>query len=165
VVVREARTERLGAQRLRGRGDVVDREGHRDLTFPNYASPVTIAEEISRSRYVSLTTYRKDGTAVATPVWAVADGGDLLVVSEAQAGKVKRIRRDSRVQVTACDIRGRVAPGAPTAAATARLLDEEGTQAARKLLARKYFLSWLGNGLARLLRLRRPPVIGIAVTF
>jgi PPOX class probable F420-dependent enzyme len=126
---------------------------------------MTVPDEIRRSRYVSLTTYRKDGTAVATPVWHVVDDGVLFVVSDAQAWKVKRIRRDSRVRVTVCDIRGRVALGAPTAEATARLLDDAGTQAARKLLARKYFLSRLGNGLARLLRLRRPPVVAIAVTF
>jgi PPOX class probable F420-dependent enzyme len=124
-----------------------------------------VPEDIRRSRYVSLTTYRRDGTTVATPVWAVADGDDLLVVSEARAGKVKRIRRDGRVTVTVCDIRGRIAPGTPSAQATARLLDDAGTRAARKLLARKYLLSRLGNGVASLLHLRRPPVVAIAVTF
>jgi uncharacterized protein len=126
---------------------------------------VTVVDEISRSKYVSLTTYRKDGTAVATPVWHVVNGGELIVVSEAGAWKVKRIRNNSRVVVTVCGIRGRIAPGAPTAEGTARLLDEAGTQAARKLLARKYLSSRVGNWVARALRLRRPPVIAIAVTF
>ena len=126
---------------------------------------MTVVDEISRSKYVSLTTYRKDGTAVATPVWHVVNGGELIVVSEAGAWKVKRIRNNSRVVVTVCGIRGRIAPGAPTAEGTARLLDEAGTQAARKLLARKYLSSRVGNWVARALRLRRPPVIAIAVTF
>lgn len=124
-----------------------------------------VVEEIGRSKYVSLTSYRKDGTAVATPVWQVMSDGELLIVSEADAWKVKRIRNNHHVVVTVCDIRGRVAPGAASAEATARLLDEVGTQAARTLLARKYVLSRLGNWFSKILRLRRPPVIGIAVTF
>jgi uncharacterized protein len=126
---------------------------------------MSVPEEIGRSSYVSLTTYRKDGTPVATPVWHVVDGDELLVVSDADAWKVKRIRRNSHVVVTVCDFRGRIAPGAPTAEGTARLLDEAGTRASRTLLARKYLMSRLGNGLASLLHIRRRPVIGIAVTF
>jgi hypothetical protein len=126
---------------------------------------MTVVEEIDRSRYVSLTTYRRDGTAVPTPVWHVVDGGELFVVSEAGAWKVKRIRNNSHVVVTVCNIRGKIAPGAPSVEGTARLLDDAGTDAARRLLARKYVLSRVGNWLARNLRLRRPPVIGIAVRF
>jgi uncharacterized protein len=63
-----------------------------------------------------------------------------------------------------CDIRGRTVPRAPTATGTARLLDPAETQAARRLLARKYLTSRLGNWLARLLHIRRPAMIGIALT-
>jgi PPOX class probable F420-dependent enzyme len=126
---------------------------------------VTVPAEISRTKYISLTTYRKDGTAVATPVWHVVDGDTLVVVTEAASWKVKRIRNDSRVVVTVCDVRGRVAPGAPSAEGTARLLDEARTRAARELLARKYLMSRVGNAFARLVRIKRPPMIAIAVTF
>ena len=126
---------------------------------------MTVVDEIGRSRYVNLTTYRKDGTGVVTPVWHVANGGELIIVSEADAWKVKRIRNNSHVVVTVCDFRGKVAPGAPSAEGTARLLDQAETQTGRTLLARKYFMSRIGNWFARILHLRRPPVIGIAVTF
>jgi PPOX class probable F420-dependent enzyme len=126
---------------------------------------MTIVDEIARSRYVSLTTYRKDGTAVATPVWHVVDGGELFVVSEADAWKVKRIRKNSHVVVTVCSVRGKIEPGAPSAEGTARLLDEAGTETGRKLLARKYLMSRMGNWFAKILHLRRRPLIGIAVTF
>jgi PPOX class probable F420-dependent enzyme len=126
---------------------------------------MTVVDEIGRTKYVSLTTYRKDGTGVATPVWHAANGGELFIVSDAQAWKVKRIRNNTHVVVTVCDIRGKTAPGAPSAEGTARLLDEADTESARTLLARKYVLSRLGNWLTRILHLRRPPVIGIAVTF
>jgi len=126
---------------------------------------MTPIEEIVRSKYVSLTTYRKDGTAVPTPVWHVARGGELVVISDAGAWKVKRIRNNSHVVVTVCDIRGRIAPGAASAEGTARLLDEDDTAAGRRLLARKYLLSRLGNWVTRVLHLRKSPVIGIAVSF
>ena len=126
---------------------------------------MTVLEEIGRSRYVSLTTYRRDGTGVATPVWHVVHGGEILVVSEAEAWKVRRIRNNSHVVVTVCDFRGRIAPGAASTEGTARLLDEADTQTVRARLARKYVLSRWGNRFARLLHVRRPPVIGIAVTF
>lgn len=126
---------------------------------------MTVLDEIGRSRYISLTTYRKDGTGVATPVWHVMHSGELLVVSEADAWKVKRIRNNSHVVVTVCDFRGRTAPGAASAEGTARLLDEADTATARADLARKYFLSRWGNRIAKVLRVRRPPVIGIALTF
>jgi PPOX class probable F420-dependent enzyme len=126
---------------------------------------MTVVDEIGRSKYVSLTTYRKDGTGVATPVWHVVNGGGLLIVSDAGAWKVKRIRNNRRVVVTVCDIRGRIAPDAPTAQGTARLLDEAETEVARKLLARRYLLSRMGNWFTKILHVRRRPVIGIAVTF
>jgi PPOX class probable F420-dependent enzyme len=125
---------------------------------------MSVVEDIGRSKHVSLTTYRKDGTAVATPVWQVLDGGELFIVSNLDAWKVKRLRNNPRVMVTACDIRGRTAPGAPSAEGTARLLDETGTAAARELLERRYVISRIGNWFSRVLRLRRPAVIGIAIT-
>ena len=126
---------------------------------------MTAIEEIRRSKYVSLTTYRKDGTGVATPVWHVPDGNELLIVSEARAWKVKRIRNNGQVVVTVCDVRGRIAPGAPTAQGTARILDEAGTARGRRLLGRKYLMSRVGNWFIRVLRLKRPPVVAIAVSF
>lgn len=125
-------------------------------------SPVA---EFGRSKYVSLTTYRKDGTGVATPVWFATSGGELLVITEASSWKVRRIRNNSQVVVTACGARGGIAPGAPSASGRARLLDEAGTADVRALIARRYLLSRLGNWFARVVRLRRPPLIGIAVTF
>lgn len=126
---------------------------------------MAVPDEIARSKHVSLTTYRRNGTAVATPVWHVTDGVKLIIVTEARTAKVKRIRGNGNVVVTVCDVRGNIAPGAPTATGTARLLDEAETRAARALLARKYVMSRVGNWFARLLRLSRPPMIGIAVTF
>lgn len=126
---------------------------------------MTLADEIVRSKYVSLTTFRKNGAPVSTAVWHVPQGADLWVVTEAGSGKVKRIRNNPQVGVQPCSARGVVAPDAPSVTGTARLLDDDGTAQARELLARRYFMSRAGNWAARLLRLRRPPMIGIVVSF
>ncbi|MEV6298304.1 PPOX class F420-dependent oxidoreductase [Actinoplanes sp. NPDC051861] len=123
-----------------------------------------VPEEIARSKYVRLTTYRKDGTPVVSPVWQATVGGLMYIVSDADAWKVKRIRRDGRVLVTVCDLRGRVKDGAVSAEGVARVLDEEGTREARAIIARKYLTSRVGNWVARTLRLPKPPVVGISVS-
>ncbi|MEU0833480.1 PPOX class F420-dependent oxidoreductase [Streptomyces sp. NPDC056231] len=128
-------------------------------------TPQTL-QDFARGEYVSLTTYRKDGTPVATPVWAAADGEELFIWTRSDSWKVKRIRNNSRVTVTVCDVRGRIADGAPSAEGTARLLDEAGTRAVRGLLARKYtWKFWLVDWPATVVRLGRRPHTGIAVTF
>ena len=57
------------------------------------------AAPVFRGRYLSITSYKRDGRGVATPVWFAQRDGRLLVQSGATSGKVKRVRRDPRVQV------------------------------------------------------------------
>ncbi|MFF2223746.1 PPOX class F420-dependent oxidoreductase [Streptomyces globisporus] len=123
-------------------------------------------QDFARSEYVSLTTYRKNGTSVATPVWAAAEGDVLYVWTRSDSWKVKRLRNNGKVVVTVCDVRGRIAEGAPSAEGAARLLDEDGTRAVRKLLARKYtWKFWLVDWPATIARLGKRPHTGIAITF
>ena len=64
---------------------------------------------LATERHISLTTFRRDGTAASTPVWVVSDDGRrLLVWSGAETWKVKRIRRDAHVRVAASDAPGNV---------------------------------------------------------
>jgi PPOX class probable F420-dependent enzyme len=58
------------------------------------------------AQYVALTTYRRDGRAVVTPVWAAERDGRLLIFSNPTAGKVKRIRNSSRAHVAPCTWNG-----------------------------------------------------------
>ena len=94
---------------------------------------------LAKERYISLTTYRRDGRAVATPVWFVLDGTRTLVQTDASSGKAKRIRANGRAEVSACDMRGRTT--GPPFSATARVLPPREAARARQLLARKYRLS------------------------
>ena len=123
-------------------------------------------DALTRARYISLTTYRKDGTPVATPVWHIVQDGLLYVWTEAASWKVKRLRQDPRVSVVPCDIRGRVAPGAPVAEGTARFLDAEGVEKVRRLLGRKYLMARVGDWTASLTgRRRRHPIAALEISF
>jgi hypothetical protein len=113
---------------------------------------------LANERYISLTTFKRDGTTVSTPVWVVSDDGRrLLVWSGAQTWKVKRIRRDARVLVAPCDAKGNARGDAVDG--TARLLGADAGAFVQPLLRKKYgFVKRsldLFNGLVR--RLSRKP--------
>lgn len=96
----------------------------------------THPREPIEGKYLSLTSFRRDGSGVATPVWFVAENGHLLVETDADSYKVKRIRRDAHVRIAACDARGRLR-GEPVDA-EARILPNSERERVEQLLARKY---------------------------
>jgi uncharacterized protein len=57
-------------------------------------------------KYLSLTTYRRDGTPVSTPVWFVEEEGRRFVTTAADSYKAKRLRRNPAALVAACTARG-----------------------------------------------------------
>lgn len=59
-------------------------------------------------KYLSVATFRRDGSSVATPLWFVVEDGDLLAVTSPTSGKVGRVRHDPRVRFAACSARGKV---------------------------------------------------------
>ena len=65
-----------------------------------------MASALGDEAYVNLASFRRDGGEVRTPVWVARDGAQLVVYTNGRSGKVKRIRRDGRVRVAACDVRG-----------------------------------------------------------
>jgi uncharacterized protein len=94
--------------------------------------------DIANAQYVLLTTFTKDGRPKPTPVWAASAGDRLLVISEAKAWKVKRIRNTPRVTLAVCDIRGR--PKSEAIEATATILDSSQTGAVYDAIGREYGL-------------------------
>ena len=111
---------------------------------------------LPHSTYVSLTTFRRSGVPVATPVWAAPDGESLIVWTRADSGKVKRLRHTARVTVAPCDVRGRVKGAAVEG--TADFVDRSGWPRAIAALRRAYGLRFqLGYVSGRLwTRLTRP---------
>jgi uncharacterized protein len=92
--------------------------------------------DVAKAQYILLTTFTKDGRPKPTPVWAASDGDRLLVISEAKAWKVKRIRNTSRVTLAICDIRGR--PKSEAIEATATILDSSQTGLVYDAIGREY---------------------------
>ncbi|MER8225040.1 PPOX class F420-dependent oxidoreductase [Streptomyces sp. NPDC094143] len=95
-------------------------------------------DELSAGKYLLVTSYRKNGTPVSTPVWVVRDGDALGVWTVADSWKVKRIRNRPDVLVGPCDLRGN--PTGGQVPATAEICDPATTARYRKLIARKYGL-------------------------
>ena len=119
-------------------------------------------------KYISVTTYRRDGTAVATPVWFVQEGDKLLVRTGTASGKAKRIRRNPAVQVASCTARGQLR-GQPLSG-VARVLSGPEADTADTLISRKYRSDlliirplWFIQSALHLGRPRSTPVI-LAIT-
>ena len=112
---------------------------------------------LKNDKYISLTTFRRTGVAVATPVWFVQDGGHLLVRTGATTGKVKRIRNNAQVTVAPCTGMGKVT--GPVWKARATILSAESDRRVSELLGRKHRIMKpivdAANTLARVVR-RRP---------
>lgn len=101
-------------------------------------------ERLGRGKYLSLTTFKKDGSAVATPVWVARDGDELVVITDATSGKAKRIRNSSHVVLAPCDMRGKVT--GPSVDGTASLTDSNETDYVAAQIKRKYGLAYVAIG-------------------
>jgi PPOX class probable F420-dependent enzyme len=64
-------------------------------------------EALFPGRYLSVTSFKRDGTGVATPVWFVFDGGRLFALTDLHSPKVWRMRRNPRVLVAPCRVDGK----------------------------------------------------------
>lgn len=122
---------------------------------------MTEVDRLSAGKYLLLTTFRKDGTPVPTPVWVTRDDNRLLVWSAADAGKVKRIRRDEHVELAPCDVRG--TSTGPAVPGTAALLDELGTATAKQLIVKKFPLTGRLVILGSTVRRGAKGTVGIAI--
>ena len=90
------------------------------------------------SRYIALTTYRRDGRPVTTPVWAVQLEGKLYVVTSKSTGKTRRVRTTGRVRFAPCNANGRRILG-EWQEATGRIVQDEARRSeALAALQRKY---------------------------
>jgi PPOX class probable F420-dependent enzyme len=103
--------------------------------------PMAVPLAIRGQKYISLTTFRKSGAAVATPVWFGEDAAKLYVMTRSDMGKTKRIRNNPQVMVAPCTMRGKVT--GPEIAAAVRILPPEEHAHARQAINRKYWMARL----------------------
>jgi len=117
---------------------------------------------LSSGSYLLVTTFKKDGTGVPTPVWVVRDGDALGVWTVTDSWKVKRIRNRADVLVGPCDVRGN--PTGEQVPATAEICSPERTAAYRTLLRQKYGLLGVVTLLGSRLRRGERGTVGIRIT-
>ena len=84
-------------------------------------------DDLGREQFVSLTTYRRSGVGVPTPVWIGRDGDALVVTTPAGSGKVKRLRTNPRVEMRPCSRSGRVDDASRPVAGVAEVITDEAT--------------------------------------
>lgn len=93
-------------------------------------------EERFPGKYLSLTSFKRDGSRVATPVWFVIEDGRLLVMTDPGSFKAKRIRRNPMVTIATCTANGRLR--SDPVPARAELLPASELEHVEGLMARKY---------------------------
>jgi len=94
---------------------------------------------ISGQRYISMASFRKNGTPVYTPLWFGEDTAHLYVMTNGKSGKVKRLRNNPEVRIAPSTIRGKVT--GPEFSARVRFLNPGEFPRARKLINAKYWLA------------------------
>jgi PPOX class probable F420-dependent enzyme len=109
--------------------------------------------QFASAKYISLETFRKTGVGVRTPVWFAADPvlpQSFYVYSEADAGKVKRIRNNPRVRVAPCDVRGNLR--GEWVDAQSRIIEGAEAEKGQELLRQKYgWMKRIGDFFSRLM--------------
>ena len=127
---------------------------------------------LSEEKYLLLTTFKRDGTPVSTPVWIVSlSDGKLGFWTSSGSGKAKRLRHTGRVTVQPCDARGRVRSGTSPTDATAALVSGAALEEIRPKVIDKYGglqvnLSKIGNTIGGALKRRKIPYgdCGVVIT-
>ena len=93
---------------------------------------------LKREKFILLTTFRKSGKPVSTPVWFAHDGDHLVVMTNPKSGKVKRLRHTAHVEVVASDFNGNPNQGAEPITAEAHFLPESAYPHAADVMRKKY---------------------------
>jgi uncharacterized protein len=96
----------------------------------------TVFAPFARQRVVLLTTFRRDGRGVGTPVSVAVEGERAFFRTYDRAWKAKRLRRNPAVTIAPSTVRGKVT--GPALHARARLLGGEEAARAARALARKH---------------------------
>jgi PPOX class probable F420-dependent enzyme len=124
--------------------------------------PDAIAQ-FAHAKYLNLETFRKTGVGIRTPVWFAQEPGRevFYVYSEADAGKIKRVRNNPKVRIAPCNFRGNLL-GA-WVDARARICQPDEALHGQQLLRDKYWLKKLGDFFGRLLH-HKNKVLAIELT-
>jgi hypothetical protein len=121
---------------------------------------------LGAEKFVSLATFKKDGTAVATPMWIGRDGDQLFFWTPADSWKAKRAMNNPRVVLAPCNRGGRVSEGADPIDGVAEVITEPATvQRLAGVIRRKYGLMFtVVTFIERLLARGQKPRVVLRIT-
>ena len=68
----------------------------------------TLESVLKKQKYISVTTFKRSGQGVPTPVWFVLREGKVYFRSEINTWKVKRLRNNNSVEFAPCTVIGKV---------------------------------------------------------
>ncbi|MET8877245.1 PPOX class F420-dependent oxidoreductase [Nocardia sp. NPDC004604] len=111
------------------------------MTAHTSSDPTSALDSLTGARYALLRSYRRDGTAVDTPIWFRIDG-DALTFRTKFGPKTRRLAASPQVELRPCDYRGRVADGARAVTGRATILDGQTAEAANRALHQRYGWQW-----------------------
>jgi PPOX class probable F420-dependent enzyme len=114
---------------------------------------------LDQAKFISLRSFKRDGSPVDTPVWCAPCDGALVIFTLRESYKVKRIGRDPKVQVAICDVRGKLL-GPWHAGICRAVADVQHEQRAYEALTRKY--GWqmrVGDFFSALTRRKRRRIV------
>jgi PPOX class probable F420-dependent enzyme len=95
--------------------------------------------DLGAAKYVSITTRKRNGDTVSSPVWIAPLGdGRYGFTTGSTSGKVKRVRNFPDVELRPCDARGRVQAGAVAVLATARVVTGDAFAPVEAAVRKKY---------------------------
>ena len=94
--------------------------------------------EVSKSEYVLLTTFTKDGKPKPTAIWVAPAGDKVVAITQGTSWKVKRIRNTPRVTIAECDRGGK--PKGEAVEAVATILDKSANRATYDAIGKRYGL-------------------------
>ena len=124
---------------------------------------------LDNAKYVSLTSFKKDGSAVSLPIWLQGSGGTYDMMTADGSYKVKRIRNNPAIQLQVCNMKGVVADGAVTFDGNAQIV--EGPEAAvieKKVRARYGIMGKLMTAPMKLMAKLKPQpavaTVGLRIT-
>jgi PPOX class probable F420-dependent enzyme len=128
--------------------------------------PPADLEALFPGRYLSVTSFKRDGTGVATPLWFVSDGTRLYALTDRSSAKVRRMRRNAHVLVASCRANGKLR-SEPVPGRVEILVAMPDLERVQGLLMERYKLSYrlvmLIYRLGRRLRGRRSVADGAAL--
>ncbi len=115
------------------------------------AAQEDLAASLSSRKTMLLTTFRRDGSPVGTPVSVAVEGNKIFFRTYTKTWKYRRLRRNPLIEVAPSTFRGK--PRGRSLGARARLLDGHEAQIARRALAKRhpvlqrFLVPWLHRAL------------------